>query len=73
MSTPQEQFAGMIAGLEASGMTPTEIMRETGVPKSTYYRIRSGEARAPAYATISPIQRLFKNRTTVPPMGLKTV
>lgn len=61
----------MIAGLEASGMTPVQIMRETGVKKSTYYRIRSGEARHPAYSSIQPIERLFQNVTTVPPLGIK--
>lgn len=71
MSSPSEQFAAMIVGLESRGMTPVEIMRETGVKKSTYYRIRNGEARQPLYETIEPIKRLVHNFETVPPMGLK--
>jgi hypothetical protein len=71
MLSQAEQFAAMIVGLEDHGMKPVEIMRATGVKKSTYYRIRSGEARQPAYASIQPIERLFENLQTVPPLGIK--
>ena len=35
------------------------VMRETDVKKSTFYRLRSGEGRAPSYERSEPIERLF--------------
>ena len=49
-------------------MSPAQIMRETDVKKSTFYRLRSGEGRAPSYETIQPIERLFLRRVAVPPV-----
>lgn len=57
---PAAAYRAMIVGLEAHGMSPVQIMRETGVKKSTYYRLRSGESQQPAYETIRPLETLAR-------------
>ena len=44
--SPAALYAAMIAGLEQDDMSPVEIMKRTGVGKTTYYRLRAGECRS---------------------------
>jgi hypothetical protein len=65
-----ETFAGMVAGLESSGLKPVDIQRLTGLSHTTYYRLRNGEALRPQYDTVVKLVELHGQR--VPPAGLKT-
>jgi len=56
-----EDFAGLVAGLEASGHTRTEIARAAGISRATVWRIATGNAREPGAHTIERLRRLERN------------
>lgn len=58
----------MIAGLESSGMTRTEIARKAGVSRMTVWRLAVGEGRSPLYETIHALENLSKNLARVNPV-----
>lgn len=70
MLTQQEQYAGMIAGLEAEGLSVDEIARRSGVGRSTVYRHRAGDARLPTHETVVRIKSVYES-LRVPPVGQK--
>lgn len=70
-----EDFAGLIAGLEASGRSRAEIARAAGISRATVWRLATGQAREPAYGTIQRLKRLESrsdSRPAVSPMQQKT-
>lgn len=58
MSSPQEQFAAMITGLEAAGLSRTDIARQADVSKATITRLGNGDAIRPGYDTIAKLKNL---------------
>lgn len=56
----------MIAGLEASGMTRTEIATEARVSRMSVWRYAEGEAKDPKYATVQRITALCFSRGVKP-------
>lgn len=48
-------FAAMISGLEAQGVTRPEIVRRTGLSKNTIWRLASQEAREPKFDTVQKV------------------
>jgi len=51
----------MIAGLKDDGLSMDEIARRAKVSRATVYRLGSGEARAPAYETVTRIKSLVES------------
>jgi predicted transcriptional regulator len=64
--SPQEQFASMIAGLEAVGMTRSEIAREAHCSRMTVWRYAEGMAIDPKYQTVRSIETLCFSRGVKP-------
>jgi DNA invertase Pin-like site-specific DNA recombinase len=60
--SPIERLESMISGLKASGMTPSEIARETKVSRQTLWRITVGAGSAPGYATFKRIEAVYAKR-----------
>lgn len=58
MHSPQEQFASMIAGLEAAGLSRSDIARQADVSKATVTRLGNGNGKAPGYVTVEKIKSL---------------
>ena len=54
-----EHFAAMIASLEASGVSRTEIARECHVSRATVWRLAEGVIREPTWTTGRRIEQLF--------------
>lgn len=69
-----DDFAGLIAGLESKGQTRSAIARAAGISRVTVWRIATGQARAPAYDTIQRLKRLDARTVdrAVSPMKQKT-
>jgi transcriptional regulator with XRE-family HTH domain len=70
--TPQENFAAMIAGLEATGISRTEIARQCHVSRGTVWRLAQGIGKEPTWSTGRSIEQLFILRA-VPPVKQKTL
>lgn len=59
----------MICGLEAGGLSRTEIAREAKVSRMTVWRLAEGVAREPSYHTIERINGVaVRHRIAVPPL-----
>lgn len=56
-----DPFQSMLAGLSSTGMSTTEIARQSGLSRQTLYRIKNGEAREPTYDTYQKIDRVYRN------------
>ncbi|MDX0230258.1 helix-turn-helix domain-containing protein [Sinorhizobium meliloti] len=56
------QFAAIIAGIESTGMTKSEIARETGLSRMTVWRYSVGEFSKPSYDTVIRLQALAERR-----------
>lgn len=65
------QYKSMIAGIEALGVSRTEIARGAGVGRSTIGRLAIGDARMPSFETISRIKAFEEKIVTraVPDTG----
>ena len=50
-----DEFASMVAALEASGLSRTEIAAEAHVSRMTVWRFAEGLAREPSVRTVSKI------------------
>lgn len=48
----------MIEGLEAKGLTRSEIARAASISRTTVFRLAVGDARLPSFETISRLQAL---------------
>lgn len=58
-----DEFAAIIAGLEAQGISQTEIARETGLSRMTIWRLTVGETPRPSYDTVQRL-KTFQQRVT---------
>lgn len=56
--TDAEKFAAIIAGIESTGMTKSEIARETGLSRQTLWRLSIGETSRPSYDTYARLKSL---------------
>jgi len=56
-------LAAIIAGLEATGMSRTEIATEAKLSRNTVWRMAQGEVRDPNYSTVMRIKNLSDRRT----------
>jgi hypothetical protein len=61
-----EHFADMIASLEATGISRTEIARQCHVCRGTIWRLAEGIGREPAWSTGHRIQELYFSRAVQP-------
>ena len=59
-----EDFASIIAGLEATGLSRTEIAREAHLSRMTVWRLAEGEAREPSFRVVSSIERVYEQRVS---------
>lgn len=59
--TPQDQFAGMIAGLEAEGLGRTEIAEMSGVSRTTIWRLVNGVGKNHFHETIAKIETVHRS------------
>ena len=66
-----DQFASMILALRQSGLSPTEIAKRSGISRTHFYRLASGDIRRPSYETFDRLQRLEAKivKTAKPPGG----
>jgi predicted transcriptional regulator len=71
MPSDAQRFASLIAGLEASGISRSEIANQCGLSRANVWRIAVGEARKPNYSTIRRIEHLYEQK--VGPSPLRTV
>lgn len=53
-----DEFAAMISGLEACGISRPEIARRARISCNTVWRLASGEAKQPKYETIQKVMDL---------------
>lgn len=67
MQPTEENFAAMIAGLLDQGLTQSDIAHLSGVSEATVSRLKSGEVRAPGYATVVRIKNVGES-VRLPPM-----
>lgn len=65
-----EDFASIIAGIEATGLSRTEIALAAGLSRQTVWRIAEGFAVEPSFRVISSIERVYAERvpTTLHPV-----
>lgn len=69
----KDHFASMIQCLQLdAGLSRTEIAHETGLSRTTVWRLAEGVARAPGYQTIQRVERLYQQKLSVSPMKQKT-
>lgn len=61
----EEQFATMIAGLEASGVSRAAIARECNLSRMTVWRLAEGVG-TPRWPTGQRIQELYFSRVVTP-------
>lgn len=59
-ATDSELYASMIAGLEDSGMTRTDIARATGLSRTTIWRGAVGMWREPDHHSVVVLDRVFQ-------------
>lgn len=55
----REHFEALIKGLEASGVSRTEIARECHVSRATVWRLAEGVVREPAFSTGQRIEQFY--------------
>ena len=60
MPSQAENFAAMIAGLEATGISQQEIARRTGVSRATVWRMATGMGRNHRHSTVLRIEQLHE-------------
>ena len=65
----KEHFEGLVAALEAQGMTRSEIAHGAGVSRDTVWRLATGNARRPSHETIERLKLFSQNRDAVRPIG----
>ena len=53
-----DRLAGMIAGLEAHGLSVSEIGRRIKVSRCHAYRLAAGDVRRPSHDTFSKLEKL---------------
>jgi len=53
-----DRLAGMIAGLQAHGLSITEIGRRIRVSRGHAYKLAAGDVRRPSYDTVSKLEKL---------------
>jgi len=63
----QDRYASMIAGLQESGLSRTEIARAIGLSRSTVWRAATGMWREPDHQSVVKLDRLYQNRIAVSP------
>jgi transcriptional regulator with XRE-family HTH domain len=56
--SPADQFAAMIAGLESSGLSRSEIAEQAHLSRSTVWRLAEGMAREPTHESFVKVSRL---------------
>jgi predicted transcriptional regulator len=66
-----EDFRGLIAGLEASGIKRSEIARSAGISRQTVWRIATGQAQEPYFSTIRRIKEIGNKGGPVTPINRK--
>ena len=64
-----DQFASMIEGLRAAGMTYREIAERSHVSHGTVWRAANGMAKEPLYSTYTKIERLAEKLGALPKHG----
>lgn len=52
-------FEALIAGLESSGMSRSDIAMHAGVSRDTVWRLATGQAKRPSFDTVSRIEKLL--------------
>jgi len=67
----EDDFQGLVAALEASGHSRSEIARAAGISRKTVWRIATGQSREPDFNTITRLRRLDFS-PAVAPMKQKT-
>ncbi len=68
MHSDADQFASLIAGLEAVGLSRSEIATSCHVTRATIWRLAAGEAREPTFATVRRIERLYEKAVGPSPL-----
>jgi len=53
-----DRLAGMIAGLQAHGLSISEIGRRIRVSRGHAYKLAAGHIRRPSYDTVSKLENL---------------
>ncbi|UXN60909.1 helix-turn-helix domain-containing protein [Phyllobacterium zundukense] len=68
MPSDAEQFASLIAGLEAAGMSRDLIAKQCGLSRASVWRLAAGEARTPTYGTVRSLERLYETKVGPSPL-----
>jgi|RhiMethySRZTD1v2_1073278.scaffolds.fasta_scaffold2881941_1 transcriptional regulator with XRE-family HTH domain len=56
-----DDFANVIRGLEACGLSKLTIARRAGLSRSYVHKIAAGEVRRPSYETVHRLERLQRS------------
>lgn len=66
-----EDFQALIAGLETTGMTRSQIAAATGRCRTTIWRLAEGVSKEPGYNTAMRLKNLATDRAAVSHMQRK--
>jgi transcriptional regulator with XRE-family HTH domain len=68
MHSDADQFASLIAGLEAIGLSRSEIATTCRLSRANVWRLAAGEARNPSFATVRKIEKLYEKKVGPSPL-----
>jgi transcriptional regulator with XRE-family HTH domain len=71
-SMPPDEFQAMIAGIEATGVTRTQIARRVGMTRDTVWRYATGSVRRPSLDFYLRLKQLEKSVGADRLVGQKT-
>lgn len=70
MPSESDQFASMLDGLTAAGLSMAAIAQRSGLSRGMLYRIRNGDLREPLLSSYIKLGRAYQTTTHQPPPPL---